>query len=64
MYVYLSFLGGFGENIFVGCTVLMSLYFYLVEAPGAVNIPYFARKLLSAIYKFFIRSFIQKDFYL
>ena len=41
----------------MGCTVLMSLYFLLVGAPGAVNIYYFVLKLLSAIYKFsFIHS--------
>ena len=58
-----SFCGSYCPNVivflvFVGRTVLMLLYFQLVGAPGAVNIHYFAWKLLGAIYKFsFMHSF-------
>ena len=57
MYVYGSSLG-FLEWVLVGCTVLMLLYSQLVGAPGAVNMHYFVRKLLSAIHTFsFIHSY-------
>ena len=50
----------FWECVFVGCTVLMLLYFWLVEALGAVNIHYFVWKFqVSAIYEFsFVHSLL------